>query len=296
MAASNKAAVVAHYHENGDVPQDLYELVLELTNYCAEIIFVSTNINRASQNRLEPYATILSRPNVGYDFWSYKTGIDSLKCKSDIDGLLILNSSIIVFNAKKLCKRFFDNVPETPNLFGLTSSYEKSPHVQSFWVYFNTKDLLNSTAFESWWRDLEQISELKEVITKLELGMSKYFSEAGYPHCGLFVPTIDQSIIGSCRAVGNRHVNINSLADIGDNFSLPINLASRVNPTSIYWDIILNEFDFIKEKQIKSRSNLDFKKNDLVKYVEKHSLIDAQKCIKILHSRGIPILNEKIHN
>jgi len=296
MTASNRAAVVAHYHENGDVPQDLYDLVLELTNHCVEIIFVSTNINRKSEERLEPYATVLSRPNVGYDFWSYKIGIDSLKCKYDIDGLLILNSSIIVFNAKKLCKRFFDNIPETPSLYGLTSSDEKSPHVQSFWVYFNTKYLLNSKAFESWWRDMEQISELKEVILKLELGMSKYFNEAGYPHSGLFVPTVDQLIIGSCRVVGNGHAKLKIGTDVGDKFSLPINLASKLNPTSIYWDIILNEFDFIKEKQIKSRSNRDFVKSALVKYVEERSSIEVQKYIKILHSRGIPIFNEKIHD
>ena len=288
---SKIAAVVAHYHKEGEVPLDLYELVVELSGRCGEIVFVSTNINAAGEEMLRPYATVVTRPNFGYDFWSYKVGIETLKNRRDIDGLLILNSSIIVFEPKRLCNGFLERIPPEPCLFGLTSNNEISPHVQSYWVYFNTKQLLNSEAFNIWWKDMELISDAKQVIINLELGMSTYFNAVGYPQSSMFEPSLDDAILGACRAIADNHykINIGSGAVSGNTFKMSIDLASRINPTSIYWDIILRRYGYIKEKQIKDIENRDFRMYGLVKYIAEQDPIRKAKYTQILAARGINI-------
>jgi len=288
---SKIAAVVAHYHKEGEVPLDLYELVVELSGRCGEIVFVSTNINAAGKEMLRPYATVVSRPNFGYDFWSYKVGIETLKNRHDIDGLLILNSSIIVFEPKKLCSEFLDRIPVEPCLFGLTSNNEISPHVQSYWVYFNTKQLLESEAFNIWWRDMEPISDSKQVIKNLELGMSKYFNAVGYPQSSMFKASVDDAILGACRTIADNHYKINASSDAvsGNAFKLGLDLASRINPTSIYWDVILHRHGYIKEKQIKDVENRDFRMYGLVKYITEQDSIRMAKYTQILAARGINI-------
>lgn len=287
------AVIIAHYDPNGVVPLDLLEMIVALNKKANQIIFVSTNINKESTLLIEQLCELVVRENFGYDFWSYKIGIEKVKNKKSLDSILLINSSVIYFNSDKLVNRFFENSPESPALHGLTESYQIEHHVQSFWVEFCSNQLINSKAFDIWWSEMLPISEQLEVIKKYEIGMSKYFKNIGVKLESLYKRSPENQVLAACRSIADDHYDVDMDWDLmgSDNFTLPLSLANKINPTSILWDIILEDYDFIKVKSF-DWSNRDFRAYKFFNYLEKNSE-NINKNIEILCSRKLDAVLRK---
>jgi lipopolysaccharide biosynthesis protein len=287
------AVVIAHFDPDGHVPLDLLNMIAALKKKSNEIIFVSTNINKESALTVKKLCKLISRENYGYDFWSYKVGIEGISSKKSLDSILLINSSVIYFNPEKLINKFFHDSPSSPALYGLTESYQIEQHVQSFWIEFCTNELINSKAFDVWWSELMPISEPLEVIKKYEIGMSNYFQNLGVNLKALYTRSPGDQILAACRSIADDHYDVNSdqkLLETG-NFSLPLELAKKINPTSILWDVILENYDWIKVKTF-DRANRDFRVYKFLKYLEKN--IDAiNDNIEILISRKLDYVLKK---
>lgn len=287
------AVVIAHFDPDGHVPLDLLNMISALKKKSNEIIFVSTNINKESALIVKKLCKLISRENYGYDFWSYKVGIEGISNKKSLDSILLINSSVIYFNPEKLINKFFQDSPGSPALYGLTESYQIEQHVQSFWIEFCTNELINSKAFDVWWSELMPISEPLEVIKKYEIGMSNYFQNLGVNLKALYTRSPGDQILAACRSIADDHYDVNldqKLLETG-NFSLPLELAKKINPTSILWDVILENYDWIKVKTF-DRVNRDFRVYKLLKYLEKN--IDAiNGNIEILISRKLDFVLKK---
>ena len=287
------AVVIAHYDPDGHVPLDLLNMISALQKRSDEIVFVSTNINKESALIVEKMCNLIVRENFGYDFWSYKVGIESILNKKSLDSILLINSSVIYFNPDKLINKFFEDSPDCPALYGLTESYQIEQHVQSFWIEFCTNELINSKAFDIWWSELVPISEQLEVIKKYEIGMSKYFKNLGVNLKALYKRSPEDQLFAACRSIADDHYDVNldkKLIETG-NFSLPLELAKKINPTSILWDVILENYDWIKVKTF-DRTNRDFRIYKFLKYLEAN-IENVDKNIGILVSRKLDFILKK---
>lgn len=287
------AVVIAHYDPDGHVPLDLLDMIWAIKKRSNEIVFVSTNINKESALIVEKMCNLIVRENFGYDFWSYKLGIDSIINKKVLDSIILINSSVIYFNPEKLLNYFFESSPDYPSLYGLTESYQLDQHVQSFWIEFCTNQLINSKAFELWWDEMVPISEQLEVIKKYEIGMSKFFSNLGVNLKALYKRSPEDQVLAACRTISDDHCNIdldNKLLNSGS-FTLPLELAEKINPTSILWDVILDKYDWIKVKSF-DRSNRDFRIYKFLLYLEQN-IDNIDNNINILKSRKLNYILSK---
>lgn len=293
MMSKKIGVIIAHYDPDGHVTLDLLEMISALKKRSNEIIFVSTNINKESALIVSELCILIVRDNFGYDFWSYKLGIESLKNKKSLDSVLLLNSSVVYFKPEKLLKNFFENSPDYPALYGLTKSFQIDHHVQSFWIEFCTNKLINCEAFEFWWKNMTPISEQLEVIKKYEVGMSKYFESLSVNLESLYKITPENQVLSACRAISDDHYdfNINGKLNATGNFTMPLDLAKRTNPTSILWDDILEKYDWIKFKTFE-RTNRDFRVYKFLKYLERN-VENIDKNINILISRKLDYLLRK---
>ena len=176
------AAVIAHYDPTGKVSQSLLGLVHHFRACGIEIIFVSTNLDLAFKKTLSSTAKVITRPNLGYDFYSYKLGIENLQDIGLLDRLILLNSSFITLDPEKLLKDFISK-PQGPALRGLTLSYDTAPHIQSFWLSFETQDLIGSPIFQQWWANVVPLATKEEIIRNYEIGLSQWFSYHHIPLC-----------------------------------------------------------------------------------------------------------------
>lgn len=84
------AFVIAHYNPDGKVPRDLFNLVTYIAKLSGNIVFVSTNITESEIKKLSPYAHVIARENFGYDFWSYKLGMQRLGDLRQLERIVFL--------------------------------------------------------------------------------------------------------------------------------------------------------------------------------------------------------------
>ena len=129
MSHIRKALVIAHFHKHGSLRSDTL-CNPAVTAVFDRIILVSTNLNDAEVPKIESFCQIKVRENIGYDFFSYRTGILQL-FEEDIDyQITLMNTSFIILELEKLIANYFKLVEDPlPNeLFGLTMSQEMFPH------------------------------------------------------------------------------------------------------------------------------------------------------------------------
>jgi len=180
MSSIRAALIIAHFSKNGEVRNDTIEALHVLKNYFEKIIFVSTNLNPEESLKIPPYVDFIVRENIGYDFYSYREGINLLFQEDKSWQITLMNTSFIIFDPEKLYKKYIINELKN-NLFdfyGLSKSHEKSTHIQSYLFTFS-HTLVESEIFIVWWNRMEPLNIRDEVINKYEIGLSQYLTEAG---------------------------------------------------------------------------------------------------------------------
>lgn len=213
--APRRAFVVAHYDPAGRIALHLRGLVSHLAAM-GRVVFVSTRLDDAAARELPPGVEVITRPNEGYDFFSYKRGIEALGALAAIDSLTVLNNSFVCLDPARLTRRFFARSRAQIDVLGLTANFEGAPHLQSYWVSFESRRALDSPAFARWWSEMQPVSDRDLVIARYELGMSQALKAAGLTLASAFTAP------GAQPGVAHR------------------------NPTHIFWESLMEEFAILK--------------------------------------------------
>ena len=213
---ARRAFVIAHYDPGGRVAQHLRGLAAHLASL-GRVVFVSTNLDPEAARSLPPAAEVITRPNEGYDFFSYKRGIEALGDLQAVDQLVILNSSFVCLDPARLTQGFFARSRPDVDMLGLTANYEYAAHLQSYWISFENRRILDSAAFAKWWSEMEPVSDRDHVIPRYEVGMSHAMHQAGFKLASAYSPPPGQR-----GAKPHR------------------------NPTHVFWDSLMQEFAIVK--------------------------------------------------
>ena len=218
---TRRAFVVAHYDPAGRIARNLQELVAHLASL-GRVVFVSTNLAHGEAQALRATGIeVITRPNEGYDFFSYRRGIEALGDLTAVDALTILNSSFVCLDPPTLTTRFFSSLSPDIDVLGITSNYEYAAHVQSYWMSFETRRVLDSGAFASFWKDMQPVSDRNLVIPRYEVGLSQAMNRAGFRLASAFTPP-----------AGER--------------------PPYHNPTHVFWDAVLAQFGIIKLELVRT--------------------------------------------
>jgi len=228
------AVVVAHYHRRGLVRSDLADLLGELDAMGAETVFVSTNLSGEGAKSLPNRTRVIERENHGYDFYSYKQGLAALDRRL-LRRIVLMNSSFLCADRRKLLERFFAHDHRAWDVFGLTFSLERSRHLQSFLLSFSRR-CFESGEFYRWWSELQPIDERDRVIEECELGLSRFLERAGFSLGAAFRPTPMNRAIALWRSI--RRIR-------------PVLNPATLNPTQFYWDFLLGQFGIVKIEMLK---------------------------------------------
>jgi len=121
---------------------------------------------------------LIPRENVGYDFFSYRTGLESVEDLHRYDEVVVCNDTY-VGPLRSYRQVFEDMATRQVDFWGLSASRRISPHIQSFFVAFRPW-LVSSRSFDAFWSNLEPISERMKVIRRYEVGLTTHFADAGF--------------------------------------------------------------------------------------------------------------------
>ncbi len=227
--------VVAHYHPEGLLRDDLQALLARLAPLAQRLIFVSTHLRADQLARLPAGVTPLVRENVGYDFYSYRTGLQALGELRAYSRLVLCNSSFITVEPDKLLRGFFER-EHAQDCFGLVYSREHRRHLSSFLLSF-TPCCFTAPLFAGWWERMVPINDRAQVIPRYELGLSSALRHAGFRLGRAYRPTLGEQWVALRRALPTAKRTLSPLA---------------LNPMLFYWDFVLREFGVAKIELVRA--------------------------------------------
>ena len=246
MDTLKKFLIIAHYHRDGLVRNDLIKLIKNFKKNFNQIIFVSTKLKKSESQKINKFVKVIIRPNFGYDFYSYKVGIEYFKKKlknkfNKNDIICLFPSSLIYAKPEKLFNKIkkikkFDNC-----VFGLSKSWEIKEHLQSE-MYIFSMSLFNKKLFAKWWANIKKFKSRQVIILNYEIGFSEFLSKEKIEKKTLFTKNINDYPNGIIKLIKQKLLNI---------FFKEKKIYKK-NPLHFYWKDIYNEFGILKIELLKT--------------------------------------------
>lgn len=171
--------IFAHYDKQDRVDDYVLYSLQKLKELGSDIIFVSTAtmLDDDSITKLTPYCDqIVVRENLGYDFGSWKLGLEYVSDLSAYQRLILANDSVYG-PLHDLHELFLDMSSQGAAVWGITDSYELKHHLQSYFLVFE-RAALENPAFAEFWQSLPFYRFKRSIIREGEIGLSTKLSRA----------------------------------------------------------------------------------------------------------------------
>jgi lipopolysaccharide biosynthesis protein len=187
-----RAIVFVHYDRDGVFDDHVVHALRVYRRLADRLVVVSTSA-RGLSPPLEPLVdTFIPRDNVGYDFCSWRAGLESLGDVAQFDEVVCVNDSVYgpLFD---LAPAFSDPRIAGADFWGMCLSDQgikrrgggPAPHLQS-WFFAMRRPVLESSAFETFWNSVVPLESKADIVDRYEVGMSLDFQEAGFRMAGLY--------------------------------------------------------------------------------------------------------------
>lgn len=222
-----RLAVVAHFDDQGMVSDNMLALLTELRRLCAHVIIVSTNLSDTGLDQLTPFGTVLRRPNLGYDFASWRYGLEHARATLDfaeLSEIVTINDSFYPLRRDVLVDAFTRMEADPADIWGLTASRQMLFHLQSYCLVFR-RTAFRHRWFDAFWSAIWEYGTRDYVIMTYELAMARSASAAGLTTAALF--------------------DTNDIAAIPDH-------DKHLNPTHVHWRLVAHELGIAKVELIRS--------------------------------------------
>ena len=254
MIFEKKFLLIAHYHQNGLIRKDLFNLIKISKNYFDQIILISTKLRRSEKKKLPKFIKIIIRPNFGYDFYSYKVGMNYLykKYKKNLQEktIVCMASSLLYIRPKKLLERIKKCKVKENYFYSLTKSWEIQEHLQLD-IFLFSMNLFKNIFFLNWWKNIKRFKSRQIIINKYELGLTLFLKKLTIDRETLFKDNI-KNYPSTIKKIIIKKIK---------NLFYKENKIYKKNPTHFYWERIYDNFGILKIDLIKTNPhNVNIKK------------------------------------
>lgn len=190
--------VMAHYDAARVLRRHTLRAIQNYSQAADRMILVSTSgLSHEFLAEIPSNVTYIERENFGYDFFSYKWGLDTVGDYADFDRVLIVNDSFVgpFIPVREILEG--ENCANA-DFSGLTLSERHGPHIQSFFFTF-TSAVSKSKAFRGFWEDMVPVSDRLKVISEYEIGLTAAVRAAGFKTGAHFAPSDSEGILAKNR-------------------------------------------------------------------------------------------------
>ena len=264
-----RLVIFSHYDIDNIIDDYVIHYLTSLQAASCDIIFVSTS--QLSERELAKVSPICSktlyRENLGYDFMSYKVGI--LETGIDIlsyDEILICNDS--VYGPFCDLSHIFETMASRKcDFWGMTSTLENSPHIQSYFILFK-RNIIQSKAFHDFFANVTILNDKKDIIEFYEIGLTKWFVSNGFVYDSYCkqVPFLSRCIAFLQSFKTPRQLSPNSIK----NKFRKIVLHDMFNPTLFYWkELIEHGGPFLKIELLRKNPLKLKNTSSILRYIQK---------------------------
>ncbi|MDX2345900.1 MAG: rhamnan synthesis F family protein, partial [Legionella sp.] len=200
----SKAAVIAHYYYEPIWDDSFLDVLACVTHLVDYIVIVTTRIDMPDLPHDLSHIELIRRPNIGYDFYSYRVGLTSLlknnnnNNNSNISGVFILNSSFILLNTKRFLNTLASMCDDNKKtaIRAVTASSQIAWHLQSYLLYFDIKKLPPNW-LQHFFESVQPANSKNELIVACEIGLGQAIAKQKIATKVLFKPSLSARYQGT---------------------------------------------------------------------------------------------------
>lgn len=190
-----KVAIVAHFDLNNRLEPNFKQVINCLEALFDKVVLVTTSDVGDETVKEFSKTTLIRRPNIGYDFYSYKVGIAFARRNFDVECLLITNSSYFLTSVPKYMALLEMMIADahSNSIVGLTESRQFEWHLQSYMMILGA-GILRSQWFSAYVSDIKPLNSKFEIIFNYEIGFSSLVKKNDVAVTVLYQPDIFTSL------------------------------------------------------------------------------------------------------
>jgi lipopolysaccharide biosynthesis protein len=178
-----RAILFAHYDRDGIIDPYVVAAAREYGRVADTLVLISVSTQTLPPDLSDTVDIFVPRKNIGYDFGSWRAGLQALARPTDFDEILFVNDSVY--------GPLFDLSPalESPRLatadfWGMTLSEKPERHVQS-WFFGMRSPVIRSENFRTFWGSCDRDLPKEDIIAQRELGLSRVLQQSGFRMSGI---------------------------------------------------------------------------------------------------------------
>lgn len=194
------AAVVAHFDPNDRLEDNFRLMLLCLERVFDIVVLVTTSELPETETAQFKNVITIRRPNIGYDFYSYRVGLSYLYEHIEVGNILLVNSSFVVVDPDVFTQTL-DNMlrlSQEHEVVGVTGSQQFNWHLQSYLLLLGNK-VFQSGWFKSFFANVQPLNSKLEIILSYEIGLSRALRANGVDAIALFKPKALQRLLAEVR-------------------------------------------------------------------------------------------------
>jgi lipopolysaccharide biosynthesis protein len=251
ISNAKRVAVFAHFDRRGKVHEYVHYYLRSLRLTGFDIVFVTSSPaleSRALERLLPVCAAVLRRKNRGYDFGAYKDGLSLIGDLAALDELILANDS--TYGPLQDLSGVVARCDASASVWGITDSWEKRYHLQSYFLLFKHEALI-APCMGEFWNAVRYVQSKEWVITKYEVGLTQTMLRSGL-RCAPLNPyrsataALADAVLGAAL-LDRKDLPIRHLQYVSDVF-YAVERGRPLNSMHHFWDhlIIKMRCPFIK--------------------------------------------------
>jgi lipopolysaccharide biosynthesis protein len=168
------AAVISHFDSRHIFDKEFIDLATTVNSLVDDCVVVTTSPPRSTRSSLPNNIHLITRPNVGYDFYSYRVGLTFLNNHGFSGPVLFLNSSFYVLDMPTFTRALHSLLRLTSrhNAAAFTTSHQFSFHMQTY-CFALSEACLRSHQLTQFFATIEPRNTKLETIFAYEIGLTK---------------------------------------------------------------------------------------------------------------------------
>ncbi|HUW69828.1 MAG TPA: hypothetical protein VMX33_06310 [bacterium] len=166
--------MLAHYASDEKIDENVMSYLRSLSNCGIDIILISTceTMPKTEIDKASTYCgLVITRKNLGYDFYSWKTGCRAYPAYASHPCIFWANDSVLV--DERLIPRAIEVAFSSgAGIFGLTDCYRHGYHLQSYFLRFSGHTVA-SKEFHDFINSIAVHRHKPTIIRLYEIGLSR---------------------------------------------------------------------------------------------------------------------------
>lgn len=165
-----RAILLAHYDRDNIIDPYVIAAAEEYRRFADTLVLISVSTRVLPTELHGVVDHFIHRENVGYDFGSWRAGLEAIGTLSNFDEIICVNDSVYgpLFD---LAPAINSSRHREADFWGMTISAQVQPHVQS-WFFAMRSPVIQSETFRRFWAASAGDLPKDDIIAQREIGFS----------------------------------------------------------------------------------------------------------------------------